>query len=99
MKASALGLNNQPKSVSDILEDNLKGTSIGIVWRERESSTPIALRSVLADTNCRPQPDVIVNETTGFYVVGPTESVMFLSKSPGPNGKQLIFWMPTQITY
>jgi hypothetical protein len=73
-------------------------TDIRIVWREREPSTPITLRSVLADSDCRSQPDAVVNETTGFYVVSPTKSVMFLSKSPGPNGKQLIFWSPNPLT-
>ena len=65
------------------------------MWRERESSTPISPRSVLADADCCSQPDAIVNETQGFYVVEPTESVMFLSKSLGPNGKQLFFLVPT----
>ena len=74
-------------------------TSIRIVWRERELSTPITPRSVLADTNCRTQSDAIVNETTGFYVVSPTDSVMFLSKSLGPDGKQLIFWVPAWIPF
>ena len=89
VKASAFGLHNQPKSVCEILE--AKGTSISIVWHERESSSPITLQSVLADTDCRSQPDAIVNETTGFYVIEPTESVIFLSKSLELNGKQLFF--------
>jgi hypothetical protein len=102
VKASALGLHNQPRSVSEIQEAVTAGveTNIRIIWRERDSSTPIALRSVLADTDCRSQPDAVVNETTGFYVVSPTESVMFLSKSPGPEGKQLISFVgATRISY
>ena len=64
---------------------------IRIVWRQRDSSSPITLQTVLADTKCRPQPDAIVNESTGFYEVSPDETVLFLSKSPQPNGKLFIF--------
>ena len=59
------------------------GTEVRVVWRNRNTARPIKLRSVLADTKCRSQNDVIVDEANGFYIVGSTESVIFLSKSNG----------------
>jgi hypothetical protein len=54
MKASALGLHNQPRSVSEIQEAVTAGMEIKIriIWRERDSSTPIALCSVSVDIDC-----------------------------------------------
>jgi hypothetical protein len=59
-----------------------------IVWRRRNESN-IGLRTVLADTQCRSQPDAVANKENGFYVVGPDESVIFLSESEDPNSKLL----------
>lgn len=80
----ALGLQKKPQLVAELLATAESGgdTGVKIVWRSRTSSS-IKLRTVLADTKCRSQDDTIVNETTDFYVVGLTESVIFVSRSEG----------------
>ncbi len=86
-QASALGLRGKPRPISEIIQaagDGDDGAEPRIIWRNRGAAArPIQLRSVLADTKCRSGDDAIVNEASGFYVVGPTESVIFLSKSNG----------------
>jgi hypothetical protein len=74
---SSLGLNAKPVSIQDILLD-AGISSIKIVWRERSETSTINLKSVLADTQCHPG-DAVVNVKTGFYVVEPGESVIFVS--------------------
>jgi hypothetical protein len=64
--------------------DGNDGAEPRIIWRNcGAAACPIQLRSILADTKCRPGDDAIINEASGFYVVGPTELVIFLSKSNG----------------
>jgi len=89
IQAGALGLRNKQRSVQELLEAIAAGdiADIRVVWRPRDSSSPITLQTVLADTKCRSQEDAIVNESTGFYEVSPDETVLFLSKTPQPNGK------------
>jgi hypothetical protein len=72
-------------STSEVDHDDFGG--IKIVWRQRIDS-PIKLRSVLADMLCHPG-DAVVNAETGFYVVSPDESVIFISPSvEGKSGCQ-----------
>ena len=81
----ALGLQKKPQSVAELLAAAGSGgcTGVKVIWRSRIASGSIRLRTVLADTKCRSQDDAIVSETADFYVVGPTESVIFVSKSEG----------------
>src|SRR5580765_7154055 len=83
-QASALCLQRKSPSISELIQaaENGAATEVQIVWRNRMAS-PIKLRSVLADTKCRTQNDVIVDEANGFYAVEPADSVIFLSKSEG----------------
>ena len=55
-------------------------TGIKIMWKNREWSSPIKLRSVLADSKCYPG-DAVVNVENGFYIVPPDESVIFVSSA------------------
>lgn len=95
VQVASLGLRKQPYSAADLLAGHTAIPGVKIVWRERAMNEPgkpgyINLRSILSDTNCRPgKGDTVVNETTGFYVVGPNESVIFVSKSTGVTGKSI----------
>jgi hypothetical protein len=76
-KISSLGLNKKSVSLQDLLDPDSGVEDAKIVW-QWQSSSPIKLCLVMADTQCHPD-DVIVNAETGFYVVAPTKSVMFAS--------------------
>jgi hypothetical protein len=76
-KIHSLGLNQKPVSLQALLDSNSE-VDIKIVWRKRSDTSPIKLRSVLADTACYPG-DAVVNAETGFYIVAPDESVIFVS--------------------
>jgi hypothetical protein len=67
-------------SITDLLklESEGKNITVRIVWQERLQTSPVKLKSVLADTKCHPG-DAVVNAETGFYVVAPTKSVIFVS--------------------
>ena len=51
---------------------------VKVVWQKHSDTSPIKLRTFLADTVCYPG-DAIVNTETGFYTVAPDESVIFVS--------------------
>jgi len=55
-----------------------------IVWRDRIKSN-VPLRTTLAETNFRPQ-DHVANAETGYYIVAPDVSVIFLSKTTDETG-------------
>jgi hypothetical protein len=80
-------LNNTPVLLQDILDPDLEVESINIkiVWQQRSTGSPIKLKLVLADTQCHPG-DAAVNAETGFYIVTPTESVIFLPDEGGLDG-------------
>ncbi|KAJ7190609.1 hypothetical protein GGX14DRAFT_603942 [Mycena pura] len=78
-----------PKSLADLVSgspfdpDAPKGSIMNplIVWRRREMSFGPPLRTVLADTRCRPNSgDFISDDAAGFYRVGADESVIFVDK-------------------
>jgi hypothetical protein len=48
------------------------------VWRER-STEPVKKKVFMSETGTYPE-DITVNEENGYYIVHPTESVIFLSK-------------------
>ena len=81
-KIYSLGLNQNPVSLQSLLDSNSEAdiSSIKIVWRNRSDSSPIKLRSVLADTVCYPG-DAVANAETGFYTVATDESVIFVSST------------------
>jgi hypothetical protein len=60
-----------------------------IVWRNRIPKSDIPLRTVLAETDFRPG-DAVANEETGYYVVGPETSVIFLSKAFDDSGRRFL---------
>lgn len=101
VQVASLGLRRQIYSAADLLAGHTAIPGVKVVWRERTMVEPgkpgyINLRSVLSDTSCRPgKGDTVVNETTGFYVVGPSESVIFLSKSTGVTSKSIWQWYQT----
>lgn len=80
-KIHSLGLGLNPVSIQALLDSKKVADTSGVkvVWRNRRDS-PIKLRSVLADTVCYPG-DAVVNTETGFYVVKPGESVIFISSA------------------
>lgn len=59
------------------VDDSTSG--VKVVWRNQRDSS-IKLRSVLADMVCY-SGDAVVNIETGFYVVEPGESVIFISSA------------------
>jgi hypothetical protein len=83
-KIHTLGLNQKPVSLKPLLDSiseddmaDLYTNGIKIVMRKRRDS-PIKPRTVLADSEGY-DGDAIVNASTGFYVVVPDESVIFVS--------------------
>lgn len=68
-------------SVQDLLNPDTAAGDVKIIWRKRDETSSIKLKSVLADTRCHPG-DAAVNAGTGFYVVEPGESVIFVSALP-----------------
>jgi hypothetical protein len=76
-------LNQKPVSLQALLDSNIDSkleVDISIVWRECSDTTPIELRSVLADMVWY-SGDAVVNAETGFHIVGPDESVIFVSSA------------------
>jgi predicted naringenin-chalcone synthase len=57
---------------------NTGRSQLKIVWRER-STEPVKKRVFMSETDTYPE-DITVNEENGYYIVQPTESVVFLSK-------------------
>jgi hypothetical protein len=82
-KIYSLGLNQNPVSIQALLDSNIEAdtSDVKIVWRNRrDSPTGIKPRSVLADTMCY-SGDAVVNMETGFYIVEPDESIIFISSA------------------
>jgi hypothetical protein len=80
-KIYSLGLNQNPVSIQALLDSNIEDTgNVKIVWRNRRDTPSIKPRSVLADTVCY-SGDAVVNMETGFYIVEPDESVIFISSA------------------
>lgn len=100
---ASLGLRRKLYSASEILAGHHAIPDVKVVWRERCAVKPkepdyIGLKSVLSDTNCRPGAgDTVVNGSTGFYVVEPTESVIFVSKPTGDTSKFSRFLVLTDL--
>ena len=76
-----------PRTLQDIIATQTRSDvgTLGnpkIVWRRRappNDPEAIGPRRFLADTKCRPDPDVIVDSTHGFYEVQTHESLIFLN--------------------
>ena len=80
-KIHSLGLNEKPVSLQALLDANMDSVDdISIVWQEHSDTTPIKLRSVLADVAWY-SGNAVVNAETGFHIVGPDESVIFISSA------------------
>ncbi|KAJ6516895.1 hypothetical protein C8R47DRAFT_1313230 [Mycena vitilis] len=90
-----LGLREPPRSLADFCNGNPfdstapLGTLMNprIIWREHDFAFGPRLRTVLADTKCRPYAsDFVCDEAAGFHICDPSESVLFLahdaSKTP-----------------
>lgn len=82
-------MNQKPVSLQALLDSNSE-VDIKIVWQKRSDTSPIKLRSVLADTACYPG-DAVVNAEAGFYIVAPDESVIFVS-SPAKGKLDRPYW-------
>ena len=96
-KIHTLGMDQKPVLLKAILDSHSEDDTadlyingIKIVWRKR-SDSPIKLRSVLADSKGY-HGDAIVNAVTGFYIVAPGESVIFVSSTTGGKFNWLFFW-------
>ncbi|KAJ6447360.1 hypothetical protein C8R45DRAFT_1115928 [Mycena sanguinolenta] len=79
-----------PKSLADLMAGSPfdpeapTGTIMNprIVWRKRDLSFGPSLRTVLADTKCRPNSgDFVCDVAAGFYRVGINESVIFVDEN------------------
>jgi hypothetical protein len=103
LQVASLGLRRKPYSILDLLAGQADIPGMKIIWRERSTVKPgqagyIRSKSVLSDTNCCPgTDDVVVNETTGFYVVRPDESVIFVSGSSDFPGEFSSYNLPPDI--
>ncbi|KAK6972290.1 hypothetical protein R3P38DRAFT_2668548 [Favolaschia claudopus] len=94
--------NKEPKTIADFLAgcpiDPTApiGTLLNprIIERKRDLSFGPPIRTVLADTACRPfANDFVCDEAAGFYIVTDEESVIFFDKDEGEF--QVLFWRLT----
>ncbi|KAK6974448.1 hypothetical protein R3P38DRAFT_3378644 [Favolaschia claudopus] len=94
--------NKEPKTIADFLAGcpiDPKapiGTLLNprIIERKRDLSFGPPIRTVLADTACRPfANDFVCDEAAGFYIVTDEESVIFFDKDKGEF--QVLFWRLT----
>ncbi|KAJ6458554.1 hypothetical protein C8R45DRAFT_1110079 [Mycena sanguinolenta] len=82
----ALGLNCTPRSLAEFIADAPANRDLSshlhphIVFRKR-SANPSKRGVSLADTKCRPDDDLIINEEAGYYIVLPGESIFIKSNS------------------
>ena len=66
------------QDMDDLLPFSSGDPPLKIVWRERVMQ-PVKKRVFMSETGTYPG-DITVDEANGYYIVGPTESVIFLSK-------------------
>ncbi|KAJ7898774.1 hypothetical protein B0H13DRAFT_803926 [Mycena leptocephala] len=92
----SLGIMGAPRTLQDIIATQTRSDvgTLGNPKIVRRARTPlndpeaIGPRRFLADTKCRPDPDVIVDSAHGFYEVQTHESVIFVS--PDSNNIELV---------
>ncbi|KAF8074558.1 hypothetical protein FPV67DRAFT_1574567 [Lyophyllum atratum] len=76
----ALGLSAEPFSVKSMLEAGKTLDSVKIIFRNRAAKTP-KLHRFMVEVAGDDEDQLVVNEDTGFYVVPPDESVVFVSRT------------------
>ncbi|KAJ7715587.1 hypothetical protein B0H16DRAFT_1615630 [Mycena metata] len=102
----SLKLQQPPISVDDILAGNPLDPNAPrgslqnprIVWRQRDLSFGPGLRTVLADTHCRPYSrDFVCDEAAGFYICDIDESAVFLDRLPSEDNPEVLVPTPTLV--
>ncbi|KAJ7735994.1 hypothetical protein B0H16DRAFT_1575033 [Mycena metata] len=102
----SLELQQPSKSIDDILAENPLDQNAPrgslqnpyIIWRKRNLSFGPGLRTVLADTHCRPYlRDFVCNEAAGFYICDINESAVFLDHLPSENDSEVLVPTPTLV--
>ncbi|KAJ7019672.1 hypothetical protein C8F04DRAFT_1321275 [Mycena alexandri] len=105
-KVHSLKLQQPSKSVDDILTANPLDWDAPcgslqnpcIIWRKRDLSFGPGLRTVLADTHCRPYShDFVCDEAAGFYICNTDESAVFLDDLPSENDPKVLVAAPTLV--
>lgn len=82
-----MGLNNKPILLEDFVRDlggplSAAGNEIlgmKVVVRNRDFQVPYRTGQILVEVDNGKEGEFVANEETGFFIVGPTESVIFIS--------------------